>query len=311
MTKNVFSKDLISVEEIGEILRIIKSSRKWTVRAVYDALKANADAQGKEVCSERDLARTMQERGQESEERSPRLSQEKIGGLLSFISTTMNDDDWRQLASKNASLARRITAPNLHPANAMSHWLGSYAQNPPEIEKRSGENGKFLILRLDMKGGIISSFMQVFGASIASPLPYFQTIRKGDDGVPREVEGVIFASNGLFYSFGKSSLRDGFRATILKPLDRSDTKKNNRFDMFGVRLGQQDEPELPYAYPIYCYQLKRNRSEDEITKLTGKKSEDDDFMIEQIDGFQTILARLKAGANFEYGVLASTIRPDV
>lgn len=205
-------------------------------------------------------------------------------------------------------LAKRLTAPALNLTNAMSNWLGSYVQNPPEIEKRSDRNGKFLILRLNRDGGLLSSLMQIHSATIASPLPRFTTSRTDDDGVKREVEGVIILSNGLFYSFGKASLHGGFRATILKPLNRSDTQKNDRFDMFGARLGQQDGPELPYAYPIYCYQIKRNRTDEELHTLTGKLDEDNKNLVSQIDGLPTILRRLRHASQYRFGVLAEILK---
>ena len=74
--------------------------------------------------------------------------------------------------------------------------------------------------------------------------------------------------------------------------------------MFGARLGLQESPEFPYAYPIYCYQLKRPRTRAEITRLTGYKSVEDAELVRQINGLDRIIERLQTAARSRFGVFA-------
>lgn len=310
MTKQILSVEPITVEEIGQILRIIRDGRNLTnsqLRTVYREHWRSAANEGH--FSDSMFNRVIQDRkpGEDGKVKPPpNLRPQEIGPFLRFIGDSMTESDWDALASKQGDLVKRLTAPALDLSNAMSHWLGSYFQNPPEIQHRSGEeNGRFLILRLDREsGGLISSYMRVHPATRQSPMPRFTTTREGDDGRPRDVEGIFFMSGGLFYSFGKSSGSGGFRATIQRPLVRPDREQKDRFDMFGVRVGRQDDPELAYSYPIYCYQMKRHRSELELENLIGKKGIDDKFLKRQIDGFDKIISRLRSAARYEYGVLA-------
>lgn len=308
MTNQIFPAKLVTAEEIGEILRIIKEKRNVKSHAgFYEFFIGDRPSQAERI-SLKTFSEVIRKRGDGGKEaKLPVLEPSDVEVFFKFFNRTMNEADWSGLVASNEALAKRLTAPSLKLPNALSSWLGSYLQNSREIQNRTDKSGIFLIIRLDRVGGLILSRMEISSANVTSPIPSFSTSRTDGKGQDRRVEGVLFDSAGLFYSFGKSSLRGGFRATILRPINRSDKDGNERYDMIGARLGQQDDPELPYAYPIYCYQVKKPRTEAEMNQLIGKKELDDELLLREISGLEDIIQQLKRAASDEFGVFASLV----
>lgn len=290
MREKVFLTELPNQEEIAQILRIIAENRFLSHTGLAGRIEGydGKPSRFSDFVRKRGKANTI----------PTRMSDVERKVFLDFIENEMDTKDWLRLYTENQALTKRLTAPNIRLTNAVSSWLGSYFETTEALRNRSGiQNGHFLILRLDQKGELISSWMRILEPSPESPLPRFVTTRQATQGL-RKVKGVFFESDRLFYTFGKSTDHGGFRATIQQPVKRSES----RSDMFGVRLGQQADNDFPYAYPIYCYQLKRKRGRV-LSTLTGKKSFDDKYLIENIENLEAIITRLKKAASSPLGVM--------
>ena len=226
----------------------------------------------------------------------------EIEAHVARLDTAIRDKEWVELAARLPDLVRSIYSPPIDLPNALASWLDLEGTQRTFQSQRTGENGSFLILRLNKNGTknseLICAWMLIRGPSVRSPIAEFLTQRPMTNGVRRRVRGIIFPRGGLIFSFGKARHGVGFRSTILSPENRS----TDRFDMFGARLGLQESPEVPYAYPIYCYQLKRPRTRKEITHLTGYKSFADAELVKQINGLERIIERLQTAARSPFGV---------
>ena len=218
------------------------------------------------------------------------------------LDTEIRAGEWAELAGRLPDLMRWIYCPPIDLPNALAGWLGLYGTQNAFQAQRTGQNGSFLILRLNKEGkkdaALICSWMLIRAPSVRSPVAEFLTQRPKTNGISRYVRGIIFQREGLIFSFGKARHGVGFRSTILSPANRG----TDRFDMFGARLGLQESPETPFAYPIYCYQLKRPRTRSEIIALTGYKAVDHPNLVAQVNGLERIIARLQGAARSKYGV---------
>ena len=227
---------------------------------------------------------------------------EEIQVHAARLDTEISAAEWAELAARLPDLMRLIYSPPIDLPNALSGWLDLDGTQKTFAAQRTGENGSFLILRLNKTGKkdarLICAWMLIKSPSVRSPVPEFLTQRPRTNGIGRYVRGVIFQKENLIFSFGKAPHGVGVRSAILAPENRG----ADRFDMFGSRLGLQDAPESPYSYPIYCYQLKRPRTRSEIARLTGYKSTRDEHLTRQINGLERIVDRLQSAAKHKYGV---------
>ncbi|MEM7691047.1 MAG: hypothetical protein AAF194_01195, partial [Pseudomonadota bacterium] len=199
--------------------------------------------------------------------------------------------------------------PELPLPNALAHWAYSKAGQDNFISKHTGfgggqTNGEYLVLRLAQNHqtqteSLICSYMLIMPPSPKSPISQFLTIRPKSNGMQRSVRGVIFEAGGMIYSIGKSRYGSGFRTTML----RADSQASGRHHMIGVRLGIQENPDTPFAYPIYCYQLKSQRTKAEKKQLQGRKPPDDEFVSKHISGFPHIIERLRSSAKSGLGCI--------
>ena len=230
------------------------------------------------------------------------FSADEIQTHASRLDVVIAAEEWTELAARLPDLMRFIYSPPIDLPNALSGWLDLDGTQKTFAAQRTGENGSFLILRFNKSGKkdtrLICAWMLIRSPSVRSPVAEFLTQRPPTNGISRHVRGVIFQNENLIFSFGKARHGVGVRSSILAPENRG----ADRFDMFGARLGLQDAPESPYAYPIYCYQLKRPRTRSEIARLTGYKSIKDEHLADQINGIERIVDRLQGAAKHKYGV---------
>ncbi len=73
--------------------------------------------------------------------------------------------------------------------------------------------------------------------------------------------------------------------------------------MYGIRLGTQEDAELPISYPIYCYQLTSERTREQKRNLLGPKSLDDAFLHKELNGLPLIIENLESASKSEFGCL--------
>jgi hypothetical protein len=274
-------------DELAQLLEELKSLRRLTYTQMCDVLA---------------VPRKRCNRLQKQMLGLQAFSSDEIQAHVARLDTGIRDHEWVELAARLPELLRSIYSPPIDLPNALSGWLDLDGTQRTFQAQRTGENGSFLILRLNKNGKedtrLICSWMLIRSPSVRSPVAEFLTQRPKTNGISRYVRGIIFQRGGLIFSFGKARHSVGFRSTILSPENRS----TDRFDMFGARLGLQESPEVPYAYPIYCYQLKRPRTRSEIARLTGYKSARDSDLVQQINGLDRIVEQLHRAATNRFGV---------
>ncbi len=274
-------------DELARLLEELKILRRLTYTQMCDVLG---------------LPRRRHNRLQKQMLGLQQFAVEEIQTHAARLDTCITAAEWAELAARLPDLMRLIYSPSIDLPNALSGWLDLDGTQKTFAAQRAGENGSFLILRLNKNGKkdarLICAWMLIKSPSVRSPVAEFLTQRPPTNGISRHVRGVIFQKENLIFSFGKARNGVGVRSTILAPENRG----ADRFDMFGARLGLQDAPESPYSYPIYCYQLKRPRTRSEIARLTGYKSLKDEHLTRQINGLDRITDRLRTAAKNKYGV---------
>ena len=237
-----------------------------------------------------------------------KLSPEAIRVIASALHMRLKPEGWDALKGAHPQLINAIYQPSIDLPNALVDWTGTGSNQSDFISKRTGSlredssNGQFLNLRISQnelgEPRLLSSLMLVTPPTTKSPMPQFITRRKDSKGRLRSVRGVIFERGNLIYSIGKSRHLPGFRTTMLK----GETRASNRHDMFGVRLGMQEDPDQPFAYPLYCYQLKSVRDTGLKRRMQGDKSLEDDLLHRELKGFlPTIIDRLQEAASDHLG----------
>lgn len=193
----------------------------------------------------------------------------------------------------------RLVYTSLPPQNAFATWSDAIASQERFSKLRTGSiNGSYFIIRRENSDYIISCWMHIRSPDLASPLSSFSTFRPATKGRERVVRGVIFEAGEKIFSFGRAKHGHGFRSTIMTPITRS----TDRHDMLGVRLGMHEDPSLPFAYPIYCYQLKRFRSRSEIMRSVGRFQPSEFAERSRINGFSQIMSYLDLSAGSSDGV---------
>ena len=276
-------------DELARLLEELKFLRRLTYTQMCDVLV---------------IPRARQNRLQKQMLGLQPFTFDEIQAYVARLDTDIRDKEWVELAARLPDLVQSIYSPAIDLPNALARWLDLDGTQRAFQSQRTGENGSFLILRLNKNGRkdseLICAWMLIRSPSVRSPIAEFLTQRPMTNGIRRRVRGIIFQRGGLIFSFGKARHGVGFRSTILSPENRS----TDRFDMFGARMGLQESPEVPYAYPIYCYQLKRPRTRAEITRLTGYKSMEDAELVRQINGLDRIIERLQTAARSRFGVFA-------
>ena len=226
-----------------------------------------------------------------------KLKPEVTTHILNALDHIASEKLFSSIKAENPDLHKKITRTKLPVTNSLADWVGVAEDQKLFGRLRAGTNGSYYLLRLIEPEKVVCSWMHIKSPNDRDILPKFLTYRHPTGGRQRFVRGAIFQSGNLIYSFGKSRNANGFRATILSPYDRG----TDRHDMIGVRLGVQENPDKPFSYPIYCYQLKNPRSRKTIKKTVGVHSLDDFEKLNQVRNFDSVVDILQNAARSPLG----------
>lgn len=239
------------------------------------------------------------------------FSEDEIANILTRLDRLIPDAMWAALPEFAQPIVKKIFRPNIDLTNALADWSGAPDNQTDFVNDRTSPslktgNGNYLILRLSPSstdeqreaGSLLCSHMFILSPSPKNPLAQFLTRRPDLKGREHYIRGVIFERDNLIYSIGRARLAKGFRTALMEGHNRG----TDRYDMFGSRLGIQGQKGPAFAYPVYCYQLKRRRSRTDLNTMLGRKSEDSDILKREINGFDEILSKLKQAATSPFGV---------
>jgi len=210
------------------------------------------------------------------------------------------------IKAEDAGLYKYITRTHLPIENAISKWAGIQETQEKFNELRTGRNGSYYILRLLSENHLICSWIHILPSTVTHPVPRFLTYRSPSNGRERFVRGVMFQSGGLIYTFGKTKFGSGFRTTLLSPNNRP----SGRNDMIGARLGVQENPDKPYGYPIYLYQLKNYRPRSLIKSTVGIHEIEEFRDRNEVKSLDYIINILRTAASNRFGVSIHDAFPD-
>lgn len=296
MSHKLFSRARLTKDELSVVLRALKNVRELTFIQLCDELGIDRENEAdlKSICSRNPVSETK---------RQPIIC------ALDNISFSSAKVLAISLKAHYPELYSHIFVPSAPLSNLLSQWSSDYEMQAKFNNAHCGDRGRYYNLRLRNDGKIICAMMYISRSIPLHPLPRFLTFRPKTNERKRFVRGVIFNSNEKIYAFGKSTYGNGFRATILESVDLEGGRK----DMFGVRVGLQEnirsrDDDMPYGYPIYCYQIPRKIGESGIRKAVGVHTVEDFQKMEHIANRNEILVFLQAAQRSQSGVSFSQAR---
>jgi hypothetical protein len=189
-------------DELARLLEELKSLRRLTYTQMCDVLT---------------MPRERHNRLQKQMLGLQPFSIEEIQAHVTRLDTDMRDNEWAELAARLPELVQSIYSPSIDLPNALGGWLDLDGTQRAFQTQRTGNNGSFLILRLNKNGKkdseLICAWMLIRSPSVRSPIAEFLTQRPMTNGLRRRVRGIIFQRGGLIFSFGKARHGVGFRST--------------------------------------------------------------------------------------------------
>lgn len=137
-------------------------------------------------------------------------------------------------------------------------------------------------------------------ASFVSIRPYLDR-EKGPGGRLRlkMVRGIAFSYADSVYTLAASR---GAKAALRTTRLRIRTREN-RSDLYGLRLGFDESAQKPFGHTVYAYQLKTHRPRSVISSLLCRKRWDDDALNAHISNLKEIRELLKPSGQSTPGVL--------
>ena len=183
---------------------------------------------------------------------------------------------------------------------SLDQWLGL---NDVETSKFSldcaNENGRYLLFRSQDGENLTTARMNIVWRSTSNlAAPGFVTIRSKEGRAEKITRGQAFMLGESIYMIGRIKRDSAIRFSRLRKVTR-----NQRTDLYGIRLGTSASTERPYAHFIYAYQLRRARGET-LKRLASVSRLDDEILDEEIDNIDQIRRLLTASKMEENGLVS-------
>lgn len=191
------------------------------------------------------------------------------------------------------------TEDKLH--TSMQEWI-----EPRDVisksfsEKCTGKNGHYLIFRSPAPGKCELAEMTIRFDAKQHLMPVFETTFH-KNGLPHNtIKGTIFEVGNHAYAIGKSVGNKAIRFSKLRPY----TQPSGQTDLYGVRVSQSIEVNRPNAHFIYCYQLRKPRKPEVVSKLLSQTDFKDGFLQTEVTELAHIQELLESTALQENGIVA-------
>ena len=235
------------------------------LRDIVDDVKRLSDKTWEEFCDEARI-NDFTIKGFIAGSRKSNLSSAEVKQLCDYIERLADDPIRAFLLNKYRSeiggalrYRNPVSALNVM-GDALVSWLGLTPQHHSVVNSACAgpRGGRFLLMRRDGDGSLVSSLMSVSPASRKKPTATFITyspqIRKGAHGVLIEFEGRI-------HTYGLANHPFGVRTTTMVAKARGD----GPVDLQGIRLGLVNESGGAFAHRIYAYHLPPRRMDKPIS----------------------------------------------
>ena len=230
------------------------------------------------------------------------FDKEEIVSISRILDEHFDDAHWYKMKIDLKLIYDKCVFIRRPLSNVFAGINGNISNEASEFNRKctGKENGAYLIIRWRGNTELIIAYMLIKTSRPSKPVAEFLTYRPRSKDKTRRVRGVIFEQRDIIYSFGRTRNANGFRSAILKQHNVS-RGGFDRTDLCGVRLGLQEDPDRPFAYPIYCYQLIRKRQKTAIRDILGYTTVEQVEKSGQVDGIREIYEKLTHAARHELG----------
>lgn len=166
----------------------------------------------------------------------------------------------QQAAITEAVMPNKLKQSHSLPTGLNQVFNESFFSKTLPYEIRNWPTPEYLILRLDraLDGSddevVRLSHMQFTFDPEGLSLPRYLTRRIKRDGRQKRVSGVLYSNAQELYAVGRLDGNGGLRFSRLRMIS-SFRDDQPQLDLYGVRLGRDEETSRPYAHIMYAYQI--------------------------------------------------------